>query len=176
MLARVPIAVMLVLWLPACAGNRDLDTSSGPITLLAAPVADARISRGFGIWRHPILGYRRMHRGVDYVVPRGTPVRTTGDGVIEEAGWHGGYGRYVRIRHASGIRTVYAHLSHISGYVGRGARLAMCTVIGLSGSSGLSTGPHLHYEVWRGDVAVDPEALRAPQFTLVEAKKIAAAN
>ena len=117
-----------------------------------------------------------MHRGIDFVVPRGTPVRATGDGVVEEAGWHGGYGRYVRIRHASGIRTAYAHLSHISRDIRRGARLTMGTVIGLSGSSGLSTGPHLHYEVLRGEVAIDPAALRQPQFTLVKIKKIAAAD
>jgi len=174
-LAKTAVAVALALWLSSCAGAPKVDTS-GAVTLLATPVEDARVSRGFGMWRHPILGYRRMHRGVDYACRRGTPVRATGDGVVEEAGWHGGYGRYVRIRHAGGVRTAYAHLSHIAENVRRGARLEMGAVIGRSGSSGLSTGPHLHYEVWRGDVAIDPAALRQPQFTVIENRKVAAAN
>jgi murein DD-endopeptidase MepM/ murein hydrolase activator NlpD len=137
--------------------------------LLPTPIAGARISRGFGTWRHPILGYRRMHRGIDYVVPRGTPVRSTGAGIVEVAGWHGGFGRYVRIRHNGGIRTIYAHLSHIAGPVHKGARVRIGTVIGLSGSSGLSTGPHLHYEVWRGSVAINPATLhRDSQIVLRE--------
>jgi murein DD-endopeptidase MepM/ murein hydrolase activator NlpD len=175
-----PISILLALALcfgvAACAGGSKLDRASGPVTLLAAPVADAQISRGFGLWRHPILGYRRMHRGIDYVVPRGTPVHATGEGVVEKAGWHGGYGRYVRIRHASGIRTAYAHLSRIAPNIQRGARVAMGTVIGRSGSSGLSTGPHLHYEVLRGDVAINPASLSQPQFTVVRNRKLAAAN
>jgi murein DD-endopeptidase MepM/ murein hydrolase activator NlpD len=173
---RILPALVLCLGLAACASGSDLGMSSGPVTLLAAPVADVQISRGFGMWRHPILGYRRMHRGIDYVVPRGTPVHATGDGVVEKAGWQGGYGRYVRIRHASGIRTAYAHLSRIAATVQRGARVTMGTVIGRSGSSGLSTGPHLHYEVLRGDVAINPASLRQPQFTVVRNRKLAAAN
>jgi len=145
--------------LSGCASGPPDGDDGAQVILLAQPVAGARISRGFGIWRHPILGYRRMHRGIDYVVPRGTPVRSTGDGVVEKAGWHDGYGRYVRIRHAGGIRTIYAHLSHIAAWVRKGARLSIGSVIGLSGSSGLSTGPHLHYEVWHGTVAIDPAQL-----------------
>lgn len=174
-MVRVTLAIAAVLWVAGCA-SRPSHEPSGPVTLLSAPVADAHISRGFGMWRHPILGYRRMHRGIDFVVPRGTPVRATGEGVVEQAGWYGGFGRYVRIRHTGGVRTVYAHLSHISPNVHRGAHLQIGTVIGLSGSSGLSTGPHLHYEVWRGGVAVDPAALHGPQFTVLHDKKLAAAN
>jgi len=168
---ELALIVALGLGLSGCAsGPRDGDgDGSGQVTLLPVPVAGARVSRGFGMWRHPILGYKRMHRGVDYVVPHGTPVRITGDGIVEMAGWHGGFGHYIRIRHNGGIRTVYAHLSHIADSVRKGARLRIGSVIGLSGSSGLSTGPHLHYEVWRGSVAINPSTLhREPQIVLRE--------
>jgi murein DD-endopeptidase MepM/ murein hydrolase activator NlpD len=156
-------------------GPRDGD-DGGQVTLLSQPVAGAHVSRGFGMWRHPILGYRRMHRGVDYVVPRGTPVRSTGDGVVEVAGWRGGYGRYVRIRHNGGIRTIYAHLSHIAEPIHKGARVEIGTVIGLSGSSGLSTGPHLHYEVWRGTVAIDPARLNRLRQVVLRDRQVGARN
>jgi murein DD-endopeptidase MepM/ murein hydrolase activator NlpD len=163
-------AAMALGLLSGCAGGpRDGGDGSGQVTLLSQPVAGARVSRGFGMWRHPILGYRRMHRGIDYVVPRGTPVRSTGAGIVEVAGWHGGYGRYVRIRHSGGIRTIYAHLSRIADSVRQGARVEIGAVIGRSGSSGLSTGPHLHYEVWRGRLAINPATLhREPQIVLRE--------
>jgi murein DD-endopeptidase MepM/ murein hydrolase activator NlpD len=168
LMARLALVAALALGLSACAsGPGDGGDGAGQVTLLSEPVAGAHVSRGFGMWRHPILGYRRMHRGIDYAVPRGTPVRATGDGVVEMAGWQVGYGRYVRIRHKSGIHTVYAHLSHIADGVHEGAHVAIGMVIGLSGSSGLSTGPHLHYEVWRGDVAINPATLnRQPQIVL----------
>jgi len=150
--------IVLTLVLSACA-SAPRGGDSGPVTLLSAPVKNARVARGFGMWRHPILGYRRMHRGIDYAVRRGTPIYAAGNGVIEIAGWRGGYGRYIRIRHGHGIRTAYAHLSRIARPVRHGAQVKMGSVIGFSGSSGLSTGPHLHYEVWRRGVAIDPHQL-----------------
>lgn len=171
------VAVVGLGLLSGCAsGPRDGDDGSGSVTLLSEPVAGAQVSRGFGMWRHPILGYRRMHRGIDYAVPHGTPVRSTGSGVVEMAGWHGGYGRYVRIRHNSGIRTIYAHLSRIRPSVRAGARLEIGAVIGLSGSSGLSTGPHLHYEVWQGSVAIDPAALHRQKQIVLRERQLGARN
>jgi murein DD-endopeptidase MepM/ murein hydrolase activator NlpD len=166
-----PSALLFALALSACAGAPGTGSDDGgPVTLLSGPIEGARISRGFGMRRHPILGYRRMHRGVDYVVPRGTAVRATGAGVVELAGWHGSYGRYIRIRHSGGIRTSYAHLSYIADTVRQGARVTIGAVIGRTGSSGLSTGPHLHYEVWRGDVAIDPSALHRQRQIVLRAK------
>lgn len=174
---RPLLAIVLALGLSACASGPAVDPNEGgPVTLLSVPVEGARISRGFGMWRHPILGYRRMHRGIDYATPRGTPVRATGDGVVEVAGWHGGFGRYIRIRHRGGVRTVYAHLSHIVGSVRPNERVKIGTVIGLTGSSGLSTGPHLHYEVWRGQVAIDPAKLHRHRQFVLRSKQLSAGN
>jgi len=172
--AMLALVAALGLGLAGCASGPKDGDGSEQVTLLPAPVAGARVSRGFGMWRHPILGYRRMHRGIDYVVPHGTPVRITGDGVVEMAGWHGGFGRYIRVRHNGGVRTVYAHLSHIAEGVRKGARLQIGAVIGLSGSSGLSTGPHLHYEVWRGNVAINPSTLDRQRQIVLRDRQVSA--
>ncbi len=117
------------------------------------PVA-ARTSSGFGWRRHPVLGFRRMHKGVDFAAPHGTPIRAATDGVVAYAGRNGGYGNFVRLNHAGGLATAYGHMSRIA--VRSGARVARGEVIGYVGSTGLSTGPHLHYELWRGGVPVNP--------------------
>jgi murein DD-endopeptidase MepM/ murein hydrolase activator NlpD len=113
-----------------------------------------RITSMFGMRRHPILGYTRMHAGVDFGAAWGSPIRATADGVVSYAGWHGGHGQYVRLDHGGGLGTGYGHMSRIA--VSSGTRVSAGQVIGFVGSSGLSTGPHLHYEMYRGGQVVNP--------------------
>ena len=123
---------------------------------LVAPVPGAVISR-FGMRRHPILGYRRMHSGLDFRARSGTPIYAATDGRVDMAGRNGGYGNYVRIQHGNGLGTGYAHMSRIA--VSRGQSVRRGQVIGYVGSTGLSTGPHLHYEMYRGNAKVDPASV-----------------
>ncbi len=120
------------------------------------PVA-ARISSNFG-WRvHPILGFRRLHKGMDFAATYGSPIRATTDGVVAIAGRHGGYGNFVKLLHGGDLATGYGHMSRI--VVRPGMRVSQGQVIGYVGSTGLSTGPHLHYELWRRGVPVDPRSV-----------------
>lgn len=130
--------------------------------LLRTPVEGARISSGYGQRVHPVLGYTRMHRGLDFAAPTGTPIYAAGDGVVEEAGWKGSYGRYIRIRHNGTYKTAYAHLSRIDALVKPGARVQQRQVIGYVGSTGRSTGPHLHYEVIVDGRQVNPLGVKLP--------------
>ena len=130
--------------------------------LLATPVDSARITSSFGKRRHPILGYSRMHRGVDFGAPTGTPIRAAGDGTVVSRGWKGAYGRYIRIRHRGGYQTAYAHLKSYAKGSRQGRRVKQGQIIGYVGSSGLSTGPHLHYEVLVNGRQVNPVRLRLP--------------
>ena len=129
---------------------------------LTWPVA-ARITSGFGLRIHPILRFARMHRGVDFGAARGTPIHAAADGQVARAGWAGGYGRQVRVAHGGGLVTSYSHMSSLA--VEPGALVRQGQLIGYVGSSGLSTGPHLHYEVHRGGVAVNPMGVK---FTLAQ--------
>lgn len=124
--------------------------------LMRTPIEGARLSSGFGSRRHPILGYNKMHKGVDFAAPTGTPIFAAGNGVIERIGWFSGYGRYVRIRHTDTISTAYAHLSRFTPGLTRGRRVKQGEVIGRVGSTGRSTGPHLHYEVIQSGRQVNP--------------------
>ena len=117
---------------------------------------------GFGCRRHPILGYVKMHTGVDWAARTGTPILAAGNGVIEKAGWAGGYGRQTIIRHANGYETSYNHQSAIAKGIKPGVRVRQGQVIGFVGNTGLSTGPHLHYEVIVNNRKVDPLRVRLP--------------
>lgn len=128
--------------------------SSGEMLL---PV-NGRISSGFGYRRHPILRYRRMHTGLDIAASRGTPIRAAASGVVNYSGRNGGYGNYVRINHGNGMQTAYAHMSRIAAR--NGARVSQGQVIGYVGSTGMSTGPHLHYELIRNGRKVNPRSVR----------------
>jgi murein DD-endopeptidase MepM/ murein hydrolase activator NlpD len=119
------------------------------------PVQFRRISSTFGTRRHPVLGYTRAHKGTDYAASTGTPVRSIGDGVVLSAGWSGGYGKMIQIRHTNGYVTRYGHLSVINDGIHAGARVKMEQQIGRVGTTGLSTGPHLHFEVLIGGVQRD---------------------
>ena len=130
--------------------------------LLRNPVPNGKFRSGFGGRRHPILGYTRMHTGVDWAAPRGTPIIASGNGTVEKAGWAGGYGRQTIIRHANGYVTSYNHQSGIANGVTPGARVRQGQVIGYVGSTGLSTGNHLHYELIVNGRKVDPMRVRLP--------------
>lgn len=128
---------------------------------LKTPLKFARLTSGFGNRLHPLLGYQRAHMGVDYGAPVGTPVWSVGDGVVRQAGWNGGCGKSVTVRHRNGYETLYCHLSSVA--VSAGKAVSQKQVIGAVGSTGLSTGPHLHYAVLRGGAFVNPLALKVPR-------------
>lgn len=128
--------------------------------LLRTPIDGARLSSGFGERRHPILGYTRMHKGVDFAAPTGTPIFAAGDGTIDEAGTHRGYGYYVRVRHNSKYSTAYAHLSRFAQGIHAGTPIRQGQIIGYVGSTGASTGPHLHYEILVDGSQVNPLSVK----------------
>ena len=125
--------------------------------LRATPINGARISSGFGGRKHPILGYRKMHTGVDFAAPTGTPVLAAGSGTVEYAAWNGAAGKYIRIRHTDGYKTAYFHLSRVNVSVGKYVKQDQ--IIGKVGSTGRSTGPHLHYEVILNGKKINPKRL-----------------
>lgn len=127
--------------------------------LRATPVNGARLSSSFGRRKHPILGYRKMHTGVDFAAPRGTPILAAGSGTVERANRYGGYGNYIRIRHSDGYKTAYAHLKGFARGVKSGAYVKQDQVIGYVGTTGRSTGPHLHYEVHHHGKKINPRRL-----------------
>lgn len=129
--------------------------------LMRTPVDGARISSGFGMRKHPIQGYSKHHKGVDFAVPHGTPIMAAGDGVVERADRYGAYGNYVCVRHSNGYKTAYAHLSKFGKGVRRGTALKQGQILGYVGSTGSSTGPHLHYEVLVADRQVNPLSIKS---------------
>ena len=146
----------------AGAGYFDGEGRSSAKALMRTPIDGARVSSRFGMRRHPILGFNRMHRGMDFAAPTGTPIFAAGDGVIERIGRYGAYGNYVRIRHNSDYKTAYAHLSRFAKGLQRGSRVTQGQVIGRVGSTGRSTGPHLHYEVLYRNKQVNPQTIDLP--------------
>jgi murein DD-endopeptidase MepM/ murein hydrolase activator NlpD len=141
--------------------------------LVRKPVSDGMLSSGFGSRRHPVLHYTRMHTGVDWAAPTGTPVYASGNGTIETMGWEGGYGRYVRVRHANGYETGYGHLSAFARNLAEGKKVRQGQVIGYVGSTGLSTGSHLHYEILINGRFVDPMKVRLPRGRVLEGAMLA---
>jgi murein DD-endopeptidase MepM/ murein hydrolase activator NlpD len=131
--------------------------------LLKTPIDGARLSSRFGMREHPILGYTTMHRGVDFAAPAGTPIYAAGDGMIDEIEFtSNGYGRYVRVKHGNAYATAYAHMSAFGKGLKRGSRVRQGQVIGFVGTTGRSTGPHLHYEVLRGGQQINPVQVKFP--------------
>jgi murein DD-endopeptidase MepM/ murein hydrolase activator NlpD len=131
--------------------------------LVRKPVAEAEMRSPFGVRRHPILGYTKMHTGVDWATSAGTPIFAAGNGTIEKAGWEGGYGKYVRIRHANGYETAYGHMTAFARNIQPGTRVRQGQVIGFVGSTGVSTGPHVHYEIMVNGSFVDPLKIKLPR-------------
>ncbi|MCU0633930.1 MAG: M23 family metallopeptidase, partial [Gemmatimonadaceae bacterium] len=139
----------------------DADGKSLRAMFLRAPVEFRRISSGFGMRRHPILGRMRRHTGLDYAAASGTPVRAIGDGVVTFAGWKGGYGRTLEIRHRNGFVTRYGHLRGFAAGIRRGSSVAQARTVAYVGSTGMSTAPHLHFEFLVDGVHRDPRVVLA---------------
>ncbi|MDJ0686837.1 MAG: M23 family metallopeptidase [Alphaproteobacteria bacterium] len=150
----------------------DEQGRSAKKALLRTPIDGARLSSKFGMRRHPILGYNKMHKGADFAAPTGTPIYAAGNGVVEAAGWNGGYGKYIRVRHNDTYKTAYGHMSRIA--VSRGKRVRQGQVIGYVGSTGRSTGPHLHYEVHKNGRQVNPLGVRLPTGRTLSGSELAA--
>ncbi len=131
--------------------------------LVRKPVVAGIMRSGFGLRRHPILGYSKMHTGVDWAAPTGTPIYAAGNGVVEKAGWESGYGKFIMVRHNNGYETAYGHMSAYARGVDEGKRVRQGQVIGFVGSTGLSTGSHVHYEIRVNGRFVDPMRIKLPR-------------
>ncbi len=142
--------------------------------LMRTPIDGARLSSRFGNRKHPILGYTRLHAGVDFAAPTGTPIYAAGNGVIEAIGRNGGYGNYIRIRHNGTYHTAYAHLNGYARGMKKGTRVRQGQVIGYVGSTGRSTGPHLHYEVHKHGNKIDPLKLKLPSGEKLAGERLVA--
>ena len=144
--------------------------------LMRKPVRslNLRLTSGFGFRYHPLHHTRRMHTGVDWAAPRGTPILAAGKGIIEKAGRRGWYGKYVRIRHSNGYQTAYAHMSGYGPGIRAGAKVRQGQIIGYIGSTGLSSGPHLHYEVLVNKQRVNPLKIKVPRARTLRNKQLAA--
>jgi len=143
-------------------GHYDENGKSVKKALMKTPINGARLSSSFGMRKHPILGYNKMHRGTDFAAPEGTPIMASGDGVITKAGWCGGGGNCVKIKHNRTYQTVYAHMKNFSSLAIPGNRVKQGQIIGYVGSTGMSTGPHLHYEVIENGKKINSQLLKLP--------------
>jgi len=141
--------------------------------LVRKPVSDGTVTSGFGGRNHPILGYTKMHTGVDWASSMGTPIFASGNGIIDKSGWEGGYGKYIRIRHANGYETAYGHMSAFARGMEPGKRVRQGQVIGYVGSTGLSTGAHLHYEILINGRFVDPMKIKLPRGRVLDGTLLA---
>jgi len=139
--------------------------------LMRTPIDGARLSSGFGNRRHPILGYTKMHKGLDFAAPRGTPIYAAGNGTVDYAGRKGAYGKYVRIRHNADYSTAYAHMKRVA--TAKGRRVKQGQIIGYVGTTGRSTGPHLHYEILRSGRQVNPLRVKMPSGRKLKGKQLA---
>lgn len=153
-------------------GYYDEKGQSGKKSLMKTPIDGARISSGFGMRKHPVLGYSKMHKGMDFAAPKGTPIYAAGDGKIEKIGPFSSYGNYIKIRHQSGIETAYAHMKGFKAGLKAGARVRQGEVIGYVGTTGRSTGAHLHYEVLVAGKQVNPNSIKLPTGTTLAGKDL----
>ena len=152
-------------------GHYDKNGKSVKKALMKTPINGARLSSPFGMRKHPIDGYNKMHRGTDFAAPTGTPIMASGDGVVKKAGWCGGGGNCVKIRHNSTYQTVYAHMSKFARGIKSGVRVKQGQTIGYVGSTGKSTGPHLHYEVIVNGKKVNSQKLKLPSGKILKGKE-----
>ena len=149
-------------------GHYDRNGKSVKKALMKTPINGARLSSPFGMRKHPIDGYNKMHRGTDFAAPMGTPIMASGDGVVQKAGWCGGGGNCVKIKHNTTYQTVYAHMSKFARGIKSGIRVKQGQVIGYVGSTGKSTGPHLHYEVIVNGKKVNSQKLNLPSGKILK--------
>ncbi len=140
-------------------------------TLMKTPINGARLSSSYGKRKHPILGYTKMHLGTDFAAPTGTPIMASGDGKVIKAGWCGGGGNCVKIKHNSMYQTVYAHMSKFGRGIKKGVRVNQGQIIGYVGSTGLSTGPHLHYEVIKNGKKINSQKLKLPSGKILKGEE-----
>ena len=148
------------------------DGKSATKALMKTPINGARLSSGFGMRKHPILGYNKKHQGVDFAAPTGTPIMAAGTGHIEFVGNNGGAGKYIRIRHLNGYKTSYSHLSKYASGIQKNVKVRQGQVIGYVGNTGLSTGPHLHYEVIFNGKRINPMKMKLPSGKQLKDKNL----
>ena len=151
-------------------GHYDLNGKSVKKALMKTPINGARLSSKFGLRKHPIDGYNKMHRGTDFAAPEGTPIMASGDGVILKSSWCGGGGNCIKIKHNSTYSTIYAHLSKFANGMRKGKRVKQGQIIGYVGSTGKSTGPHLHYEVIHNGLRINSQTLKLPSGKILKGK------
>ena len=154
-------------------GYEHFDSAGKSIkkSLMKTPINGARLSSNFGVRKHPILGYNKFHKGTDFAAPEGTPIMASGDGKIIRARWCGGGGNCIKIRHNSTYSTVYAHLKNFGRGIKEGKRVKQGQIIGYVGSTGMSTGPHLHYEVIVNGKKVNSQKLKLPSGKILKGKE-----
>jgi murein DD-endopeptidase MepM/ murein hydrolase activator NlpD len=158
-------------------GDVDYYTADGKSVrkaLMKTPIDGARVSSGYGMRKHPVLGYSKMHKGMDFAAPTGTPIYAAGDGTIEKLGRWSAYGNYIRIRHNGDIKTAYAHLSKYAKGLSAGSRVKQGQVIGYVGATGRVTGAHLHYEILMGGTQVNPNSVKLPTGETLKGAELAA--
>ena len=149
-------------------GFYDINGKSIVKSLMKTPINGARLSSSFGMRKHPILGFNKMHRGTDFAAPKGTPIMASGSGTITRARWCGGGGNCVKIRHNSTYETIYAHMSKFARGIKEGRKVKQGQIIGYVGSTGMSTGPHLHYEVIVNGKKVNSQKLKLPSGKILK--------
>ena len=152
-------------------GHYDQNGKSVEKALMKTPINGARLSSAFGMRKHPIDGYNKMHRGTDFAAPMGTPIMASGSGVITRAGWCGGGGNCVKIKHNSTYETIYAHMKNFAREIKEGSRVKQGQIIGYVGSTGNSTGPHLHYEVVVNGKKINSQKLKLPSGKTLKGKE-----
>ena len=156
---------------PGSEGHFDKNGKSVKKALMKTPINGARLSSPFGMRKHPIDGFNKMHKGTDFAAPMGTPIMASGDGIIKKAGWCGGGGNCVKIKHNSTYQTIYAHMSKFARGIKPGVRVKQGQTIGYVGSTGKSTGPHLHYEVIVNGKKVNSQKLKLPSGKTLKGKE-----
>ena len=149
-------------------GHYDKNGKSVQKALMKTPINGARLSSPYGMRKHPIDGYNKMHKGTDFAAPKGTPIMASGNGIIQKVGWCGGGGNCVKIKHNSTYQTVYAHMSKFARGIKKGVRVKQGQTIGFVGSTGKSTGPHLHYEVIVNGKKVNSQTLKLPSGKILK--------
>ena len=151
-------------------GHYDENGESVEKALMKTPINGARLSSSFGMRKHPIDGYNKMHRGTDFAAPMGTPIMASGSGIVKRARWCGGGGNCIKIRHNSTYETVYAHMKNFRSGIKEGVRVKQGQIIGYVGSTGKSTGPHLHYEVIMNGKKINSQKLKLPSGKILKNK------
>ncbi|MDA9864863.1 M23 family metallopeptidase [Pelagibacterales bacterium] len=148
----------------------DAAGKSAVKALMKTPINGASLSSGYGMRKHPILGYDRLHQGVDFAAPTGTPIMAAGTGFIEKIGMNGGAGNYIKIKHVNGYKTAYGHMNKFAAGLKKGSKVAQGQTIGFVGSTGMSTGPHLHYEVIFNNKKINPMKMKLPSGRKLKGK------